>query len=194
MSTPSLLLLIDGYNLSQPVVPQRRPPPDWLQRHRERLLKELAEHLGEPLRRRTCVVFDAANPPPDRPDAYRFEGMRVRFSRGYNSADELIQELIRQHHTPKRLAVISSDHQIQTVATGRGATVFESQPWLDDLVDGKIGLAARVAARFGKSGAESGGAGQGGRGGNARTERAKPRVEHPDEVAEWMQQFGFDPE
>ena len=41
----TLLLLIDGYNLAQPIAPVRRPDPRWLQRSRESLLRDLCNTM-----------------------------------------------------------------------------------------------------------------------------------------------------
>ena len=140
----SLLLLIDGYNITQPIAPTRNPDPRWLERDRNVLLRELTNQLSEPVRRKTCVVFDAANPPRDRPSEFVHHGMSVRFAVDYLSADDLLEEMIRAHHTPKRLMVVSSDHRIQIAARRRGAAHFDSEPWMDDLTDGKIHLAIDV--------------------------------------------------
>ena len=45
--------------------------------------------------------------------------------------DELIMELIRANHVPKRLLVVSSDHEIQTCAQRRKANFIDSEQWLD---------------------------------------------------------------
>lgn len=175
----SLLLLIDGYNIAQPVAPARNPDPRWLERQRNVLLRDLTNHVGQAVRERTCVVFDAADPPRDRPHRYSHHGIDVRFAVGYLSADDLLEEIIREHHTPKRLMVVSSDHRVQIAARRRGAKHFDSQPWIDDLTDGILHLAIELTP-------QSGGAGQGG------PPPRKPRIEDESEVADWMREFGFD--
>ncbi len=193
------LLLIDGYNIAQPIAPARRPDPRWLQRTRESLLRDLTEHLPPEVRQRTCVVFDAADPPRDRPSEYSHEGIEVRFAVEQVTADELLEELIRAHHTPKRLMVVSSDHRVQISARRRSARHFDSQPWMDDLTDGKIHLAVPIESLGGDTDAV-GGAGQGGgspSGGDspaAPRRSGKPRIEDPEEVEQWMREFGFDEE
>ena len=140
----SLLLLIDGYNVVSPVAPpSRNPDANWLHRERMLLIDRLTNHLDEDTRKRTCVVFDAANPPPNRPNEFSMNHITVRFAVGYPEADDLIEELIAAHHSPKQLAVVSSDHRIVAASGRRGAKCFDSQPWLDDLLDGKVCLAVR---------------------------------------------------
>ena len=217
------LLLIDGYNLSQPGLRSgaaaRRPDPRWLQRNREGLLRDLVNHLGDWLCPQTAVVFDAANPPKDRPQRYSHHGLDVRFAVGYASADDLLIELIREHHTPKRLTVVSSDHRIQRAAKARGARFFDSQPWLDRLFDGQIGLAVAIpregtrqsGASSSQSPPESGSdprstaAGDSFAGDASAADMSpgdissgdqvqrgqKPRIDSPEEVDQWLDAFGF---
>ena len=178
---PSPLLLIDGYNVVAPSVPPaRRGDAHWLHRERMRLINRLVKHLDDHVRERTVVVFDAANPPPDRPSRFTVSGIDVQFAIGYAEADDLIEELIAAHTAPKRLAVVSSDGRIQTAASRRGCATFASDTWLDDLLDGKPRLAIEWR----------GGAGQG-------TPREpgdeKPKTVSEEDMEQWMQDFGFDP-
>lgn len=174
----SLLLLIDGYNVVSPVGPPgRSPDPNWLHRERMLLLNRLTKHISDGVRGRTCVVFDAANPPRDRPSEFVFESMQVRFAIDYPEADDLIEELIRAHHSPKQLMVVSSDHRIQTAAARRDAKHFDAQPWLDDLLEGKLHLAIDNRKTTGQGSGEN----------------EKPTGQLSDEnVSDWMREFGFD--
>ena len=173
----SWLLLIDGYNVVAPTAPPGRgADASWLSRARMQLIARLIEHLNDETRRRTCVVFDAANPPRDRPARFEMEGIDVRFAVGYPEADDLLEELIASHSAPKRLAVISSDHRLQTAARRRGAIAFDSRDWLDDLLDGHVRLAVDSLP----------GAGQG-----SASDDKKPDNSGFD-TDEWMREFGLD--
>lgn len=186
----SLLLLIDGYNVIAPVAPpnpvrtaapvrdSREQDARWLHQERTRLIERLVRHLEPSVRSRTCVVFDAANPPKNRPDRFHVEGIDVRFAIGYNEADDLLEELIASQSAAKSLAVVSSDHRVQAAAKRRGSVPFDSQPWLDDLLDGKVRLAVKGVS----------GAGQG----NDLKSREKPNqsIDKTD-VEHWMREFGF---
>jgi predicted RNA-binding protein with PIN domain len=173
----SLLLLIDGYNVVAPVAPPGRiPDPTWLQRERNQLVRRLVKHLSEDIRKRTCIVFDAANPPTDRPSEFDVDGIQVRFAVDYPEADDLLEQIITSHSAPKNLAVVSSDHRVQTAANRRGSQTFDSQPWLDDLMDGRIGLAPAQSSR----------AGQG-----SEANSDKPDSIDDDDVQQWMSDFGF---
>jgi uncharacterized protein len=178
----SLLLLIDGYNLIAPVAaPSRQINSDWLERERRLLVTRLVKHLPRRLRSRCTVVFDAANPPAGVDDRYECEGVSVRFSVGYPEADDLIEELIAAHSAPKQLAVVSSDHRIQAAARARGATALAAQPWLDDLLDNRIGLAP-TKHRGAVQDREARGAG-------------KPSdLVDKEQLSDWLREFGFDDE
>ena len=192
----SLLLLIDGYNVIAPVAPPgssfRRSHSErhdksgvdqlWLQRERMQLVRRLIQHLPDSVRSRTCVVFDAANPPRDRPDQFQMEGVEVRFAVGYPEADDLLEELIAAHSAPKSLAVVSSDHRVQSAARRRGCMPLDAQTWLDDLLDGRVRLAVQRGA-----GLESG-AGQG----SGEADTSKPDSDlDGEQVDRWLREFGF---
>ena len=185
----SLLLLIDGYNIATPIAPSRSPDPRWLEQIRNALLRDLSTFLDATLRKQTCVVFDAANPPRDRSDRFTHQGIDVRFAVGYLRADDLLEALIAAHHSPKRLMVVSSDHRIQAFAKRRGASFMDSEPWMDELTDGRVRLAIKHrpdAAKDSSAGADTNGAGEG-RG-------SKPQIQSDGEVEQWMRDFGFDDE
>ncbi|MCM2373880.1 NYN domain-containing protein [Aporhodopirellula aestuarii] len=138
----SVVLLIDGYNIIAPVAaPARGATADWLAKERQLLLDRLVEHLDETVRSRTCVIFDAKDAPPHLPDRYDHQGIDVRFAVEYSEADDLLEEIIALHPTPKLLTVVSSDHRVQTAARRKRATAFDSDTWLDQLLDGHVLLA-----------------------------------------------------
>jgi predicted RNA-binding protein with PIN domain len=142
------------------------------------LIGRLVKHLDPDVRSRTCVVFDAANPPPDRPSEFQIEGIDVCFAVDYPEADDLLEEIIASHSAPKNLAVVSSDRRVQAAAKRRGSAALDSQQWLDDLLDGKVRLAVS-----GQSGA-----GQGSQ--RAGTEKPTQAIDD-DDVERWMREFGF---
>ena len=181
----SLILLIDGYNIVAPVAaPGRRPDPAWLHRERQRLLDRLASHLDDALRSRCCVVFDSSRRSGDLPDRFDFRSIDVRFATDHPEADDLLEELIAAHSAPKRLAVVSSDHRVQSAANRRGATAFDAQPWLDDLLAGRLRLApAAIPVSPPPPGECDDTAGD---------EKPDGAIRN-DDVRGWMEAFGFDP-
>lgn len=131
-----MLLLIDGYNLlHHSDLLGRGRGERWLQHARERLIQQLVQRLDSSLAAETCLVFDAASPPPDLPDRYRIGGIRIMYAVGYPEADDLLEELIAGHAAPRRLAVVSSDHRVQRAARRRRATFFDADAWYVRLID-----------------------------------------------------------
>lgn len=157
-------------------------------RERQQLLDRLVRGLDEKILSRVCVVFDAADPPRDRPHEMVVEGMQVRYAVEYPEADDLIEALIVENTAPKQLAVVSSDSRVRQAASRRGCTVYESQPWLDDLLDGVVGLAGGRRRRTRQPGSGQPGSGQG-RGVELGGD-AGERVDE-QEVDRWMREFGF---
>ena len=182
----SLILIIDGYNVVAPVAAPGRLSATgqssdrrWLENERKRLLQRLRDNLQSTVLSRVCVVFDARHRPPGAVDRYDYHGIDVRFAIEYPEADDLIEDLIAKHSSPKQLAVVSSDHRLQEAARRRGATPLDSQPWMDKLLDGKAWLP--VSVERAKSPA------------NLESQSGKPTEKvTDDEVKQWMEEFGFD--
>lgn len=126
-------LLIDGYNLMHQsiAVEKRDVNKNALRIARSKLLTLILDSIDESIRTRTTIVFDAKEAPTGLPDQYRVHGIQVLFARDWASADELIQDQIHKHPTPRLLTVVSSDHAIHRKANARGATAIDSDRWLD---------------------------------------------------------------
>ncbi|MCP4080024.1 MAG: hypothetical protein GY819_16060 [Planctomycetaceae bacterium] len=125
-------IIIDGYNLLHVVgILGSSIGPGTLERARNTLLGILAKHLDAGTRKRTTLVFDSGE--KNLPNRFTSHDVLVEFANEYANADELINLLIRKHSAPKQLTVVSSDHQIQRVASARGATPMDSDLWLDSL-------------------------------------------------------------
>ena len=203
-----LRLLIDGYNVISPTAPPRISDTLWLHRERMSLVHRLIKRLPPALCDQTCVVFDAKNPPRDRSSRFSCQGIDIRFAVNYPEADDLLEEIIAANHHPKQLTVVSSDHRVQSACKRRGATSFDSQPWLDDVLAGKLPLAKGIREKFLRTEEadreEADGAGQG-RGSKSIGNLEAKEIEQwmqafdsdPDTASEtdqWMKEFGFDPE
>ncbi|HEV3021056.1 MAG TPA: NYN domain-containing protein [Pirellulales bacterium] len=123
-------LLIDGYNLLHASgILGRGTGPGGLERSRLALLNFVAEAVGAKELARTTVVFDAAGAPPGLPRTLVHRGLTVRFAAQYESADELIEELIRADSSPRRLTVVSSDHRLHRAARRRHAKPIDADRW-----------------------------------------------------------------
>ncbi len=187
-----MLILIDGYNVIAPVAPPgKNPAPDWLHRERMTLIDRLANQLAPQLAAQTCVVFDAPSRTQrstgtDTDGTFRLRQIEVRFAVNHAEADDLIEELIALHSSPKRLTVVSSDHRLQAAAKRYGATAFDSQPWLDALLDGRMLLAIAwpPAQRDGIGPADDHG---------LAGDAEKSDALDDTTVQQWMQAFGITP-
>ena len=130
-----MLYLIDGYNLLNvagvPVPIRGRAN---LEKARLALLNFLAESLDPDAVPQTVVVFDAHDPPPGLPREMRHKGLLVRFAPRDEDADTLIEELIREDNSPRRLTVVSSDHRIQRAAKRRRARAVDSDVWYAEVL------------------------------------------------------------
>lgn len=127
-------LIIDGYNLLHATdIFGEGTGPGHFQRSREALLSFLSASLNESERTQTTIVFDAAEAPPGLPDQYSVDGLSVIYARDYPDADALIEELVEDHHAPRGLTVVSSDHRVQRAARRRGAKHIDSDRWYRDL-------------------------------------------------------------
>ncbi|MFN9850381.1 MAG: NYN domain-containing protein [Planctomycetota bacterium] len=124
-------LLVDGYNLMfgqgwDALVNRNHPG---LQRGRETLALNLAERIPAELRPMVWIGFDALDAPAHLPSSTRLRDMQVFFSRQWASADEMLQQILVAHPSPRSVVVLSSDHAVQRKASARGAVWFDQDHW-----------------------------------------------------------------
>lgn len=130
-----MAILIDGYNLMYAAgIIGRSPARGGLERSRLALLNFVAESAPATELPTTTIVFDSRSAPPGLPRKLTHRGMTVLFATTYESADELIEELIRADHAPRRLTVVSSDHRLQRAARRRRAKAIDSDRWYEDIL------------------------------------------------------------
>jgi len=67
----------------------------------------------------------AASKPP--------RGIQVAFAFEYDEADDMLENLIRKHSSPKHLTVVSSDNRIRKCAMARRAISVDSDTFLNRL-------------------------------------------------------------
>lgn len=138
--------LIDGYNLLFTAgFEGRSRQRGWLEKARQRLIKHLESCLPAEDHARTLVVFDvsvdvlkARQRELDemhfaKADETASSGIQVAFAFDYDEADDMLENLIRKHATPKSLTVVSSDHRIRKCAMARRATSIDSDAYLNRL-------------------------------------------------------------
>jgi predicted RNA-binding protein with PIN domain len=128
----SMRYLIDGYNLLHRLGLMRtRMAPGELAGARQRLISLLIKASGKDARR-ICIVFDSAGAPAKRPPDQIGQDIDIRFARGGEAADDLIEDLIRSHSAPKQLTVISDDHRLQRAARRRACRVVSCTAYLEE--------------------------------------------------------------
>src|SRR5262245_21426708 len=127
-------LLIDGYNLMHAAgLAQSKYRPGDLLRIRTRLLKFLLSKLTPVEIKGTTVVFDARDPPPDRPAQVVISGIRILFANPGGDADVLIQNWLARHPAPRRVTLVSSDRVLQRAARSCRSTFIGSEAFVHDL-------------------------------------------------------------
>lgn len=169
-------LLVDGYNLMYAIgaIQHGDTRPNALQLGRDRLLSQLSEGLPLEQRRLVWVVFDSEVAPKDLPDHWTRQGMQIAFSRGWISADEMLQAIIAAHHSPKQLVVLSSDHAVQRRAIARGAMAFDSEHWeraVASMVDASA--SSRVKSPI-------------------QDQELRPEHVSEEDRKDWLRRFGFE--
>ncbi len=127
-------LVIDGYNLlhHSPFLTRDRSR-GWLDRARTRLLDFVAQAASTKSSTKVAVVFDPSKTHTPVGDDGFYSGIRVFFADKNQEADDLIENLIRNHPHPHSLTVVSSDHRIHGVARRRHALAVDSDAWLESL-------------------------------------------------------------
>ncbi len=131
------LLLIDGYNLlfESGFIPTQQTG-NWLKDARRRLIAFIASRTPASRNSRTTIVFDASKVRSRTEPSYiDGSGIAVTFAIDHQEADDLIEEIIRQHSHPKDLCVISSDQRIRRKARARRAQSVSSATFMDELYD-----------------------------------------------------------
>ncbi|MCP4785585.1 MAG: NYN domain-containing protein [Fuerstiella sp.] len=124
-------LIIDGYNLMHAAgIARRRYGPGDLERCRNQLNRLLTELLGRNALSRTSVVYDAFDSTSDANRSQNHAGLHVLFAPKGTDADTEIEQLLKQHSSPKQVLVVSSDHRLHKAARRRKASCVDSEDFL----------------------------------------------------------------
>jgi uncharacterized protein len=127
--------LIDGYNLLYALGLARKNGgrAAW-DRARRVLLDWLADRHGATANNVT-VIFDAQNSLGGVVEESH-RGLRVLRDRG-RTADDLIEDLLREEKSPGALTVVSNDGRVREAAKRCGASVRKCNEYLDELLGPK---------------------------------------------------------
>jgi predicted RNA-binding protein with PIN domain len=158
--------LIDGYNLLHAMGRlTARAGKQALEGARRSLLLRVRAGHG-PGAHDVTVVFDARGAPEGAPTESSHEGIQIKFARG-QTADDLIEDLIRAEPSPRFLVVVSDDHRVQRAARRRGCQTLGCLDYYERLL-------ARRPASPPPPAAPS----------------AKPEGCTPEETRRWLDTFG----
>jgi len=132
-------LLIDGYNLlfTAGYVNRRYTKSELTRGQMDAARSTLVQFLVKTLKPHelvgSTIVFDAKHAPAGLEDELHVQGLRVIFAKGYEEADELIEEWISQETQPSPLHLITSDVRLQTAANRRRIAFTDSDTWMVEL-------------------------------------------------------------
>ena len=127
-------LILDGYNVMHAAgLGHFRSRQGALEKARASLLRLIADSLTDRERTRTHVVFDAMNAPTGLARTYQIHTLKVEFAAPGHDADTVIEDLIRDHNSPRQVRIVSSDHRIQKAARRRRCRFVDSEVWLHEL-------------------------------------------------------------
>jgi predicted RNA-binding protein with PIN domain len=130
-----MAILIDGYNLLHVTgIFSDAVGPGSVEKLHLALINFLATALDPAELPQTTIVFDAKGRRAGSRRTFRSGDITVHYSARHEDADTLIAELIGQHTTPRRLVVVSSDHQVQRAARRRRAKAVDSDVWYAELL------------------------------------------------------------
>ncbi|SDW89231.1 hypothetical protein SAMN05444487_107126 [Marininema mesophilum] len=129
-------LIVDGYNVIGAHIKWATLPLD---ESRDLLVAALAEYQAV-MGREVTVVFDAHRSPGAETKIIESR-VSVWFTREHETADQMIERLVRQHKKAKRhIYVATSDYLEQRMVFGQGAYRVSSRELIQDLavIDKKI--------------------------------------------------------
>jgi predicted RNA-binding protein with PIN domain len=124
-----MTFLIDGYNLMHFLGLTRPRGPKSLEKSRLDLQEWLRRTHGKAVGE-VMLIFDGRQFEGRRDEIQNDQGLRIRFSVD-QTADDLIEELVKRHAQPKWLTVVSSDHRIQDAARRRGCVVWSCDNYVE---------------------------------------------------------------
>lgn len=123
-------IIIDGYNLIRQTAELAAKDRQDLQSGREALVDMLAAYKRLKAHKIT-VVFDGTAEATLYPSRDRAKGVAIRYSKGGESADEVIRRMARREKAGA--LVVSSDREVMVAAESAGAASLDSAAFADKL-------------------------------------------------------------
>jgi uncharacterized protein len=130
----SIHIIIDGYNLIRQSPELEALDRRDIQLGRDALLQRLVAYK-KIKRHKITVVFDGGGAPVFADHHDSFKGIAVKFSRTGETADMLINRMVKQEK--ERALVVTSDREVAAYCMRQGATIIPSPDF-----DAKLALAA----------------------------------------------------
>ena len=132
-------IIIDGYNFIRQSGELAALDRQDLQLGRDALVTMLAAYRKLKAHKIT-VVFDGTAEPALYPSRDRAQGIAIRYSKGGQSADDLIRRMARREGV--KALVVSSDREVMAAAEAAGATAVDSAAFAD-----KVAMAGYLAVK-----------------------------------------------
>ncbi len=98
---------------------------------RKRLIGELATFV-KATRQKVRVVFDGAQD-PEFPEGTRMKSVHISYAKSGSDADQRIKDIVRRSTSPRDIVVVSSDRDIVSFVSARGAKTMGSQDFRHEL-------------------------------------------------------------
>jgi predicted RNA-binding protein with PIN domain len=133
-------IIIDGYNLIRQSTTLSRLDQQDIMLGRDALVDMLAAYRKIKPHRIT-VVFDGHHGPAFSQQRDQKKGIAIRFSRGGESADDLIKRMAFKEK--EKALVVSSDQEVADSAAANGAATISAPQF-----EGKIGMAVQLEWPF----------------------------------------------
>jgi predicted RNA-binding protein with PIN domain len=133
-------IIIDGYNLIRQSTTLSRLDQQDIMLGRDALVDMLAAYRKIKPHRIT-VVFDGHHGPAFSQQRDQKKGIAIRFSRGGESADDLIKRMAFKEK--EKALVVSSDQEVADSAAANGAATISAPQF-----EGKIGMAVQMAVQL----------------------------------------------
>lgn len=126
----ALHIIVDGYNLIRQTAELAAKDRQDLQLGRDALVDLLAAYRRLKAHKIT-VVFDGSADAALAPSRDRAKGIAIRYSKGGESADDVIRRMARREKTGA--LVISSDREVMAAAESGGAAALDAASFADKL-------------------------------------------------------------
>ncbi len=122
-----MVLIIDGNNL----IGRRRTSVSNWGAVKKDFIQEMTRYVAK-TGRKVKIVFDGIED-SDYPDGIIFKGVQIFYAKPGKDADERIKNMVRNVSYSRDITVVSSDRNLRSYITSRGAKVLTSEYFRSEL-------------------------------------------------------------